>query len=381
MNICVVTSAKFPPEEGIGNYIYNMAQQFIAKGHNVTVITRGGFHKTRKETIDDIEIYRVPFVLTYPIHVHIHGFFLRRIIKSIEDNFDIIHVHTPLPPIIKSSIPSILTFHSPMLKGAAVIEANDLFSLATKFQAKFVSYPLEKKLISNSAVITAVSPRVAEELEEYGLDSEEIAIVSNGVDENIFLQAYKNKRDMRKYILYTGRISYGKGLLELIQCAKNICRLREDVDFVLAGDGPLMKELKDNVLNSGLEDRIKLIGRVNRKDIVELYRNATLFAFPSYYEGLPGSLLEAMSCELPIVATKVPGNIELIEHSVNGILVPVKDSNALSESILMLLEDSNICEKLGKQARETIIKSFTWDAISDKILNCYESAISKEQAI
>lgn len=106
------------------------------------------------------------------------------------------------------------------------------------------------------------------------------------------------------------------------------------------------------MLSFGLETRIKLIGRVNRKEIIELYRNATIFAFPSYYEGLPGSLLEAMSCELPIVATKVPGNIDLIEHNRNGILVPVKDSNALSESILKLLDNNSMCENLGKEARK-----------------------------
>ena len=75
MRICVITSAKLPPEEGIGNYIYNMSKEFIRKGHNVTVITRGSLNKTQKDHFEDIELYKVPFVLLYPFHVHIHGFF------------------------------------------------------------------------------------------------------------------------------------------------------------------------------------------------------------------------------------------------------------------------------------------------------------------
>ncbi|AFV24613.1 phosphatidylinositol glycan-class A [Methanolobus psychrophilus R15] len=378
MNICVITSAKFPPEEGIGNYIYNMSQQFIRKGHKVTVITRGGIHRTQKEEFHGIELYRVPFVLAYPIHVHIHGLFLRKLLKSIEQKFDVVHVHTPLPPLINSKLPSLLTFHSPMLKGAEVIKIQDLFSLATNFQAKFISYPLEKRLIEKSNLVTAVSKRVADELEDYGLKVNEIHITSNGVDETVFLPAYRSKVN-RKYVLYTGRISYGKGLSELIECAKNICDSRDDIDFILAGDGPLLEELQKKVTNSGLQERIRFLGRVSRQNIVELYRNATIFAFPSYYEGLPGSLLEAMSCELSIVATEVPGNIDLIDHNVNGILVPSKDSVALADSILVLLEQEELCEKLGKEARKKVMQEFTWNAISDNILNCYESTIIKGQ--
>lgn len=376
MNICVITSAKFPPEEGIGNYIYNMSQQFIKKGHNVTVITRGGIHRTHKEDLDGIELYRVPFIFIYPFHVHIHGFFLRRLFKSIEQNFDVVHVHTPLPPVINSKIPLVLTFHSPMLKGAEVINIQDLFSLATKFQARFISYPLEKHLIEKANLVTAVSNRVAKELVDYGLNINKIQITVNAVDDTVFLPAYRFKAN-RKYVLYTGRISYGKGLAELIECAKKICDSRDDIDFILAGDGPLLPELKKEVHNASLQERIRFLGRVSRKEIIELYRNATIFAFPSYYEGLPGSLLEAMACELPIVATEVMGNIDLIDHNINGILVPPKNPVALMDSIIELLEQTELCERLGKNAREKVIQLFTWNTVSNRILNCYESTIIK----
>ena len=372
MNICVITSAKFPPEEGIGNYIYNMSKEFIKKGHSVTVITRGGFHKTQKENFEGIELYRVPFIMAYPFHVHIHGVFLKRLLKSIEHEFDVIHIHTPLPPPIKSQVPIVLTVHSPMINGAKVIAIKDLYSLATKFQAKYISYPIEKKLFENSDAITAVSNRVANELEEYGLNSEDIEVVYNGVDESVFTPLDEKCED--KYILYTGRISYGKGLVELIECANVVCNHRDDIRFILAGDGPLLPELTKKVRDLNLENRIEFLGRVDRNRIIKLYQNATIFAFPSYYEGLPGSLLEAMSCKLPIVATEVSGNVELIEHNVNGILVQPKNATALSESILALIDDSVTKERLGNNARKTIVNGFTWDAISDKILRCFEIA-------
>lgn len=372
MRICVITSANFPPEEGIGNYIYNMSKELIRKGNQVTIITRGSLRKTYREDFDGIALYKVPFIFAYPFHVLIHGFFVNKLLKSIEQDFDLIHIHTPLPPIIKSHIPIVVTVHSPMINGAKAIDITDLFSLATKFQAKYISYPLEKKLLRYAGLISTVSINVSKELEEYGFNSENITVIYNGVDENLFSPVVKNCGE--KYILYTGRISYGKGLVELVECAKEICMCRGDIRFILAGDGPLLSDFKERVKDFNLEDRIEFLGHVNRNEIVKLYQNAHLFVFPSYYEGLPGSLLEAMSCKLPIVATKVPGNIELIENNVNGILVPSKDSNALKEAVLTMLDDAEMRLRLGEKARDTIIKNgFTWNSVSNNILQCYHS--------
>ena len=375
MRICFVTSVSLNPIQcGIGNYILNLSIKLIQSGHEVTVITRGDFSKTSMEELKGIKIYKLPFVPIYPFHVHFHGLFVRKFLQTHHSNFDIIHFHSPLPPAFKTNVPSILTFHSSMLKGAEVIDIEDLFSVATKFQAKLISYPLEKRLIQNVNAVTAVSNKVAEEFTKYGLKIDDIKIVPNGVDENIFLPAYKSK-DYGKYVLYTGRISYGKGLKELIESAKYICNIRNDIDFILAGDGPLLTELQEDIVDNRLQERIRAIGRVDQNKIVELYRNATIFVFPSYYEGLPGSLLEAMSCELPIVATEVPGNVELITHDVNGILIPPKNSNALSSSILVLLDQTEKCERLGIKAREKVKKEFTWDSILSKIIDCYESVM------
>ena len=377
MRICVITSANFPPGEGIGNYIYNMSKELIRKGHTVTVITRGKLNKTQKDHFEDIEIYKVPFVLAYPFHVHIHGFFVKKLLKSIEHDFDVIHIHTPLPPTIKSQIPTMLTVHTSMIDAAETINITDLYSLASKFQAKYISYPIEEKLLKNADLITTVSKKGIMDLKRYGVDTDNITVIYNGVDENLF-SPIDNKSNGEKYVLYTGRISSGKGLIELIECAKEVLMFHDDIRFVLAGDGPLLRTLKENIANLDLEDRIKFLGHVGRNDIVKLYQNAHIFIFPSHYEGLPGSLLEAMSCKLPIVATEVPGNIELIEHNINGILVPSRDVSSLSKAIRNLLNDPDKREKLGINARKTIENKFTWNAVSDRILNCYYSILLGE---
>ena len=72
MNICILISTPFPPEEGIGNYVYGVSTKLIEKGHEVTVITRGSWNKTQREVINGIDVIKAPFIPLYPFYIHVH---------------------------------------------------------------------------------------------------------------------------------------------------------------------------------------------------------------------------------------------------------------------------------------------------------------------
>lgn len=374
MKICVITSANFPPEEGIGNYIYNMSKELIRKGNQVTIITRGSSSKINQEDFEGIRLYRVPLFPLYPIHVQIHGIFVKKLFSSIQSDFDVIHFHTPLPSPLKTNLPTMTTVHTPMKTDTAKVELVNPFSVAVKLQGK-ISCLIESKLFKISDKITSVASSVSQELSEYGLNPDEVEVIGNGVDEKLFCPI-QNKAS-EKYILYTGRLSYRKGLFDFIECGVNICSRYPDINFKLTGKGPLFEKLQKIVQESGYEDRFEFLGHVEKSKLIELYQNATIFVLPSHYEGLPTTLLEAMSCGLPVVATAVSGNLDVIESGKNGILVPIKSPDKMAEAVSSLLNDENLRTELGIAARKTIEEKFTWDAISDKILRCYDS-ICKE---
>ncbi|MBN2261195.1 MAG: glycosyltransferase, partial [Clostridiales bacterium] len=105
-------TVEFPPTPGgIGSYVYNLSKKLIQKGNQVTVITRGSLKQKRLET-DGIEIFELPFLPIYPLHVWLHGMYVKRLVKQLESNFNLIHVHSPIACSISSSLPVLTTVHT-----------------------------------------------------------------------------------------------------------------------------------------------------------------------------------------------------------------------------------------------------------------------------
>jgi len=372
MKVCMVISTPFPPKEGIGYYTYNLSKKLIEKGHEIVVITRGSWNKTQKQVFDGIEIIRTPFIPIYPFYLRLHRMFVKKVFKSLESQVDIVHIHTPLPPLIKTSQPILLTIHTPMLADNSYIKLRSFYSFLTKISARFVSYPLELKHIKSSDIVTTVSKSVAQELKQYRLNLDEVAIIYNGVDEKFYSPKQNESVNNKKYIMYAGRIDREKGLFDLVESGKFICNERSDVFFIVAGNGRDFNKLKRKTRKAGLQDRFIFLGQVDKDQMVKLYQNATLFVLPSYHEGLPGVLLEAMSCGLPVIVTDVRGNRDLVSNGENGVIVPSRAPKKMAEAISILLKDKKLRKKLGKNARKTIEENYTWNAVSNRILGYYE---------
>ncbi len=376
MRICQITSASLPPEEGIGNYVNGLSRQFVKKGHTVTIITRGSKGKKQKEHYDGIEIIRIPFIPLYPFYMTIQKSLFNTAFKKIESNFDIVHIHSPLSPPIQTTLPTIATIHTPMKADtrASFNETRNLRTTIWRISGNCISYPLEVTLIQNAKIITVVATSVAEELKEYPTTNKKIIMMGNGIDHHLFKPV--EKKTQEKYILFTGRLSYRKGLFDLVESAHHICKKYPDVSFKVTGSGVLVDELRRRTQDLGIEKQFHLLGFVSREQLVSLYQNATVYALPSHYEGLPTVLLEAMACGAPVVATAVSGNVDVITHNENGLLIPPKAPEKLTEALSLLLDDDQLRKKLGKNARKTIEEKYTWDSISNNYLNLYQSLLT-----
>jgi glycosyltransferase involved in cell wall biosynthesis len=368
---------EFPPRSGgIGYYVYYLSKKLLQRGHKVDVITRGYSAETTTESVDGINVFRVSYIPLYPFHICLHGYFVNMLLKSLESKLDIVHLHSPLPPPIKTSLPVITTVHSPCKRAfeKTYHDTRDLRSMAEKLQSMVVYPSIESKIFKLSTKITSISPNVSEELSAYGLNPRTITVVGNGVDERVFIPK-QSKTQTKPYVLFVGLFRSGKGVFDLLNCAKYVCDKRPDVRFVLCGEGPLLKSLQARVLKMGFQKRIIFLGYVDRNRIVKLYQNAALLVQPSYHEGLSNVILEAMSCGLPVVANDIAANRTIIASGLNGILVPPKSPEFMARSILKLLNDFGLSVRIGRAARATIEDHYSWDKIADNVTECYEKLL------
>ena len=213
--------------------------------------------------------------------------------------------------------------------------------------------------------ILAVSEAVRETLLSYGYDKEKIAIAYHGVDTERFSPSPANRIRWRRergipegacVIVSTARLAREKRLERLIRAFAASSRERPDLWLLLAGDGPLRKELEDSVASSGAADRIRFLGLVD--DVPGLLQASDLFVLPSDREGLSVSLTEAMSAGLVCIATDIPGSNEVIRHGENGFLAEPSDRGVADglENALKMEEGER--RSIAGQARETVVNTF-----------------------
>ena len=178
-------------------------------------------------------------------------------------------------------------------------------------------------------------------------------------------------------MLYAGRLSPEKGMADLIQAAAPLARDCPGARVLLLGDGPLRGELEAQARSLGLEGRVIFREAVPRSDLVDWYNAADLVCLPSHREGRPNTVLEALACGRPILATEVGGVPELIEHGRNGFLVPARDPEKFGRAAAALLNDPARARSLGARGPESLARAgLTWEEAARATEEAYQAAIS-----
>ncbi|CAM8649231.1 RfaG Glycosyltransferase [Burkholderiales bacterium] len=153
------------------------------------------------------------------------------------------------------------------------------------------------------------------------------------------------------------RLSPQKNPICFIEAAFDIAERFNHVSFVLIGDGELRSSLEEMIKSSPHANRFFLLGW--RKDVSQLLRSFDLFVLPSLWEGLPLSVLEAMSVGVPVIASNIPGNKHIVSHNFDGRLFLSDDASSLSVEIESLIIDSSLRQLYSKRARKKVINSYS----------------------
>jgi colanic acid/amylovoran biosynthesis glycosyltransferase len=177
-------------------------------------------------------------------------------------------------------------------------------------------------------------------------------------------------------ILFIGRHVPEKGHAVLLEAMVLLAERGQIVNLILAGDGPSRPTLERLAKRLGVASRVSFPGAVGQEDIHALYAGASIFCLPSFAEGVPGVLMEAMAMRLPVVSTRITGIPELIEEGRTGLLVSPGRPDELADALEQLLIDPALRREMGLSAREKVVRAFNVDRSAEQLYALFASQLS-----
>ncbi|MBU1061528.1 MAG: glycosyltransferase [Candidatus Omnitrophica bacterium] len=202
-----------------------------------------------------------------------------------------------------------------------------------------------------------------------------IKIIPNPIDTSLF-ESVRTRRAFDLNVFTAGRLESQKGTYDILDIVPDVLKEIPHVRFSLAGNGDIEK-ISMLCKERGIEKNVILLGWLDREMLLAELKKAALFLLPSYHEGLPISILEAMASGLPVISTKVGGIPEIIEDGVNGFLVAPGNKKELVEKIIGLLRDAKLKKKMAKNNIEKIDLIYRSDRILDRMHVEYKHLITE----
>jgi glycosyltransferase involved in cell wall biosynthesis len=216
----------------------------------------------------------------------------------------------------------------------------------------------------------------------FGIPAARVHLIPNGIDTNAFCPPTATEKEQTKamlglgngpLVLYCGRLYEPKNPMGLLN-AWDLIHLRfPEATLCFIGDGPLRQTMQERTENQILKNSVQLIGQVS--DVLDWYKAADLFALPSHFEGLSNSLLEAMSCGLPVVSTQVSGSMDIFEKADIGEMVEVGDMQAFAEATIRLLKHTGRLLVCSYHARQEALTRYSLRHVAERTEQLYRQLL------
>jgi len=378
MKIAHVSTFYTPAIGGVKQVIEELAERQVKQGHDVHVYVsdwdKNKRIKKKEEIINGVKIHRCKHIFRLANFAVI---FPSVFFKLLREDFDIIHSH------VFGHLHFILAALASKLTKASHIHTThcpwtDAYRSLPGRVAVILSYNIFSRIaLRFTDKIIAITPWELTFIKKYNRKDSKIEIIPNGMSDEFFQKIkdndFRKKHKINKkykLVLFFGRLNVTKAPDKFVEIAKLILKERKNIIFVIRGPDEGMKNKVKNMI--GNEKRILLISETrDKKEIIKTYQAADIYVLPSYREGLPLTLFEAMASGLPIVASPVNGvPYEMSEE--NGFLVKFGDNQNFKKRILQILDNKKLKNKIIKNNLQKARK-YRWDIISDKILNLYQT--------
>jgi len=365
----------YPKVGGIEIYSYRLAKGLAEAGMNVFILTRKFKGAKSKEIVGGVPVNRISIfgkgILASFILMVLSSWFLirhRKIFSSIHVNLVSSHAITAclIGKLLKKRV--LMTVGGGGLIGDIQTSKKTLIGR------------IKLNIIKNN-ISTALcfSNEIQNELISLGVPETKLRKIGSGVETALYKPVSEEGKILIKrelglsevpIVTYLGRIEPKKGLEVLLKAWQGVVgNTKTDSLLLICGTGSLENKLQAMAARLCISERVIFTGGV--KDAVKYYLASDIFVLPSLSEGLSTVILEAMSCGLAVLASRISANEEIIKDGENGMLVAPDDAEGLEKSLILLLNDAGIRKKLGTSARNTVTECFSIEKMIKSHLEVY----------
>lgn len=375
---CIFSAQYLPSIGGVERYTYYLAKEMIKNGNTVTIVTSQMPGQKKYEKIEEIEIYRVPCIplMNGRLPIIKLGPKLSAISKELQrKKFDLVIINTRF------------YFHS--LYGARFARKNKIKCITIEHGTSHLTF--NNKILDvfekiyehtitffmkrNCKSYYGVSKACCDWSGHFGIKSKGTLYNAVDVDEvneiiDKPVEDYRQKLNIKEndnVISYTGRLIKEKGLIQLVDAIDHI-ESDQRIFLVMAGDGPLKKELEEKINEMhNKENRVVLLGRIDFKHVISLLKGSDIFCLPSDSEGFPTSVLEAIASKTFVITTYNGGARELITSRDYGIIMPDNTMETIKKEIEYVLSDNTYRKNAIDKAYQKLGEQFTFSATFHEI--------------
>ena len=378
---------EFPPRVvgGIARHCEGLAKALVQQNHEVHLFTLDFPGSPKYEEVDGIKVYRASTEMGHPNFLTWVLMFNHFLSKRIADttktvDFDVMHVHDWLAAFSGISFkhylkkPMILTVHSTEVGRAQGLHSPNSFSI--NGIEWWATYEANRVIVCSESMKNEIC-------DHFDIPSEKVDIIPNAID----VTKYKTSVDRgavrqrygvgysNKLILCVGRLVPQKGVEYFIRAIPTIANNYPEAKYIIVGEGWSRDKLEAEARATGHSDKIHFTGFASDKDVIELMTSADVLIVPSIYEPFGIVALEGMATGVPVVASKVGGLAEVIDHDKTGLFVYPRSLESIAWGIDRILSDPDHANWLTQNAKEKLHKAYSWEAVAMKTVEVYKKVV------
>lgn len=278
---------------------------------------------------------------------------------------DVIHAHWLIPQgLVAVAAQALIAGQKPAI--VCTSHGTDLLGLTGS-----VFRWLLKKVIARVDKLTVVSTALRTKVSDLN-KRDDVEVIPMGVDlMGGFARSVAKTRSDNE-LLFVGRLVEQKGVQYLILAMPEILKKHPQATLTIVGDGPARESLRRLAITSGVNEHTHFLGAIENTSLGELYGRAALFVSPSLAEGFGLTLVEALGCACPVLATDLPAVRDIVIDGITGLVCRQTDSTDLAAKVCSLLEHPDLRERLGEAGRRYVRERFDWTVISDRYATLIE---------